>query len=53
MVSHRGAERILEALPDTRVELIEGCGHCPQLEATDRVLELLAGFPASAYARAA
>jgi pimeloyl-ACP methyl ester carboxylesterase len=32
-------------LPGTRVELIEGCGHCPQLEATSRLLELLIGFP--------
>jgi pimeloyl-ACP methyl ester carboxylesterase len=30
MVSHNGAERILEALPATEVELLEGVGHCPQ-----------------------
>jgi pimeloyl-ACP methyl ester carboxylesterase len=45
MVPHSGARLVLDALPDTRVELIEGCGHCPQLEATDRLLELLIGFP--------
>jgi pimeloyl-ACP methyl ester carboxylesterase len=28
------------------LELIEGCGHCPQLEATGRLLELLLPFPA-------
>ena len=45
MVPHSGARVILDALPGTKVELIEGCGHCPQLEATDRLLELLLGFP--------
>jgi pimeloyl-ACP methyl ester carboxylesterase len=45
MVAASGAERIVAALPDAAVELIEGCGHCPQIEAADRVAELLAGFP--------
>jgi pimeloyl-ACP methyl ester carboxylesterase len=30
MVSHKGVERILEALPATEVELLEGVGHCLQ-----------------------
>jgi pimeloyl-ACP methyl ester carboxylesterase len=46
MVPHTGARVVLDALPATRVELIEGCGHCPQLEATGELLELLLGFPA-------
>jgi pimeloyl-ACP methyl ester carboxylesterase len=45
MVPHTGARVVLDALPATRVELIEGCGHCPQLEATDELLELLLAFP--------
>jgi len=45
MVPHSGARLVLDALPHTRVELIDGCGHCPQLEATDRLLELLVDFP--------
>jgi pimeloyl-ACP methyl ester carboxylesterase len=45
MVPHSGARVVLDALPGTKVELIEGCGHCPQLEATERLLELLLGFP--------
>jgi pimeloyl-ACP methyl ester carboxylesterase len=53
MVTHKGAERIASELPETQVELLEGVGHCPQLEATARVVELLAGFPGSRYARAA
>ena len=44
MVPHAGARLLLEALPETRVELIEGCGHCPQLEATGRLRELLLDF---------
>jgi pimeloyl-ACP methyl ester carboxylesterase len=46
MVPHTGARGILDALPATRVELIEGCGRRPQLEATEELLELLMGFPA-------
>jgi pimeloyl-ACP methyl ester carboxylesterase len=45
MVPHSGARVVLDALPGTRVELIDDCGHCPQLEATERLLELLIGFP--------
>jgi pimeloyl-ACP methyl ester carboxylesterase len=53
MVSHKGAYRVAEALPRTQVELLKGCGHCPQLEATERVVDLIAGFPGRRYARAA
>jgi pimeloyl-ACP methyl ester carboxylesterase len=45
MVTHRGSERLLAAIPGVRYELIDGCGHCPQLEATGRVAELLRDFP--------
>lgn len=45
MVSPRGARRVLEALPSARLELIEDCGHCPQIEAPDRLAGLLLGFP--------
>jgi len=45
MVPHTGARVVLGALPATRVELIEDCGHCPQLEATGALLELLLEFP--------
>jgi pimeloyl-ACP methyl ester carboxylesterase len=45
MIPHTGARVVLDALPETRVELIEGCGHSPQLEATEELLELLLGFP--------
>jgi pimeloyl-ACP methyl ester carboxylesterase len=45
MLPHTGARTVLETLPTTRVELIEGCGPRPQLEAPDRLLELLLPFP--------
>ena len=44
MLPHTGARVVLDALPATRVELIEGCGHSPQLEATGQLLELLLEF---------
>src|SRR3954447_10784719 len=44
MLPHTDARMALDALPTTQVELIEGCGHHPQLEATGRLLELLLPF---------
>jgi hypothetical protein len=28
--------------------MIEGCGHCPQIEEPDRLSELILGFPGAA-----
>jgi pimeloyl-ACP methyl ester carboxylesterase len=44
LVFHRGANRLLEAVPDSRLELLAGIGHCPQVEAPERVTELLLEF---------
>lgn len=52
MVFQTGAERVMEAVPGARLVTIEDCGHCPQIEAPDRLAELLVTFPAS-LARAA
>jgi pimeloyl-ACP methyl ester carboxylesterase len=52
MVFQTGAERVLEAVPESRLVTIEDCGHCPQLECPDRLAELLLDFPGS-LARAA
>ena len=41
LVFHRGAQRLLAAVEGSRLELIERCGHAPQLEHPDRVVELL------------
>src|SRR5205085_11884434 len=44
MVPHTGAQLVLDAVEGARLELIEGCGHCPQIEATERFVELLLEF---------
>jgi pimeloyl-ACP methyl ester carboxylesterase len=44
MVFASGAERILREVPGAQLEVIEHCGHCPQLEAPDRLAALLEGF---------
>ena len=44
MVFASGAERILREVAGARLEVIEGCGHCPQLEAPDRLVELIEQF---------
>jgi pimeloyl-ACP methyl ester carboxylesterase len=44
LVFHRGAQKILDVVPDARLELLEGIGHCPQVEAPERVTEMLREF---------
>jgi pimeloyl-ACP methyl ester carboxylesterase len=46
MVPPSGAQRLLDELPDARLEVIEDCGHCPQIECPEAVAELLERFPA-------
>lgn len=46
MVFSSGAERILREIPGARLEVVEHCGHCPQVEAADRVAALLDSFAA-------
>lgn len=41
MVTHRGARALLEALPGTEYVELADIGHCPQIEASARVTELL------------
>lgn len=41
MVMSTRADRILSSVPDARLELLRGIGHCPQVEAADRFTELL------------
>jgi pimeloyl-ACP methyl ester carboxylesterase len=47
MVHASGAERVLREVAGARLEVIERCGHCPQLEAPERLAELLEAFPGS------
>jgi pimeloyl-ACP methyl ester carboxylesterase len=44
LVFHRGADQLLSVVPESRLELLPGVGHCPQVEAPDRVTELLLEF---------
>jgi pimeloyl-ACP methyl ester carboxylesterase len=53
LVFHRGAQRILDAVPGARLELLHGIGHCPQVEAPDRFTELLLEFVSEPHAVAA
>lgn len=43
-VPPRGAERLLAAVPGSRLVTLERCGHCPQLEEPKRVAKLLLDF---------
>ncbi|MCK9249523.1 MAG: alpha/beta hydrolase [Solirubrobacteraceae bacterium] len=44
LLAPEGAAVLGEALQHGRTVMLEGCGHCPQLEATDRVMELAEEF---------
>jgi pimeloyl-ACP methyl ester carboxylesterase len=44
LVFSRGARRVLDAVPGSRLEVLPGVGHCPQIEAPDRFAELLLEF---------
>jgi pimeloyl-ACP methyl ester carboxylesterase len=46
LVFATGADRVLRAVNDSRIELIDDCGHCPQIECPERLAELLEEFPA-------
>jgi pimeloyl-ACP methyl ester carboxylesterase len=49
LVFPTGARRVLDASPaGSRLEMIEDCGHCPQIEAPERFVELLLEFPEQA-----
>jgi pimeloyl-ACP methyl ester carboxylesterase len=50
MVFSTGADRVLREVPGSQIEIIEHCGHCPQLEATGRLADLLDGFDAEVRA---
>jgi pimeloyl-ACP methyl ester carboxylesterase len=52
LVFHTGAQTILDAVPSARLELLDGVGHCPQVEAPERLAKLLLGFEGRASAQA-
>jgi pimeloyl-ACP methyl ester carboxylesterase len=45
MVFQTGAERVLAAAPAARLEVVDDCGHCPQIERPELLTDLLVGFP--------
>jgi pimeloyl-ACP methyl ester carboxylesterase len=47
LVFQSGAERVLDAVAGSRLEIIDECGHCPQLERPDRLGDLLLDFSRS------
>lgn len=53
LVFHRGAKRLLAAVEGSRLELIERCGHSPQIEYPERVVALLLADEDAPLARAA
>lgn len=53
MLDHRGAQRVLEAVEGSRLELWQGVGHCPQVEVPERFTDLLLAFGEDAAPAAA
>jgi pimeloyl-ACP methyl ester carboxylesterase len=47
MVFSTGAERVLREVEGSSIDIIPHCGHCPQVEAPERLAELLVEFPAA------
>jgi pimeloyl-ACP methyl ester carboxylesterase len=52
LARHRNTiHRLAGQVPGARIELIDGCGHVPQLERPDALLALLADFPPTRTSR--
>lgn len=47
MTPVRAAKRIEEEVPHAVIDLVEDCGHCPQIELPERVADVLLDFPVS------
>ncbi len=46
LLSVSGAQQIVDAIPGVQLELLEGMGHCPQVEDAERFSQLLLDFVA-------
>lgn len=46
LVFRTGGQRVTEAVANARIAVIDACGHCPQIEAVERLIALLADFAA-------
>ena len=51
MVYTTGAEKVLRAVDYADIEIIDDCGHCPQVDCPDQLWELIRTFPADWRAR--
>jgi pimeloyl-ACP methyl ester carboxylesterase len=47
LLFHEGAQAIIDKVPDARLELLAGIGHCPQVEAPGRLTDLVLEFSAT------
>lgn len=46
MVYRKGADKVLETVPGSTLEILDGCGHCPQIEEPSKFAGLLLDFAA-------
>ena len=46
LVYRKGAGKVLETVPGSSLEVLEGCGHCPQIEEPSRFADLVLDFSA-------
>lgn len=46
LIPPAGARKVLDVVSDSRLVVIDGAGHCPQLEQPDRVCDLVLDFAA-------
>lgn len=53
LIPPKSARLVLDAVPGSRLELIDGAGHCAQIEEPERLAELIAAFAGRATAVAA
>jgi pimeloyl-ACP methyl ester carboxylesterase len=53
LVLPRGARQLLEEVPNARLEMLDGVGHCPQVEAPERFARILLDFTGTPVAEAA
>jgi pimeloyl-ACP methyl ester carboxylesterase len=46
MVYRKGADKVLDTVPGSTLEVLEGCGHCPQIEEPAKFANMLLNFAA-------
>jgi pimeloyl-ACP methyl ester carboxylesterase len=51
MVPHAGSRKLIEGVPGCRLEMLDACGHCPQIEDPQRLVELVLELASEVGAR--